>query len=274
MAPVRRGTSLLVFPTKALAHDQLRALTELRASRACVAGAYDGDTGNEERAWIRRHATTVLTNPEMLHSGVLPHHDRWATFLGRLRYVVVDELHVFRGIFGIARRPPRCGGCDACATTTGPTRRSCAARPRSAQPDRLASALCGLPVEAGRRRRVAARRAAGRGVEPAAARRGDRGPGLAQRRDRAAWSPSSCASGQKTIAFCRGRRATEVVAADVRRRLPSRLRRRVAPYRGGFLAEERRAIEDQLFRGRLDGVVATSALELGIDVVGPRRRAC
>jgi DEAD/DEAH box helicase domain-containing protein len=99
LAPVRRGTALLVFPTKALAHDQLRALAELGFPRV-VAGAYDGDAGPEERAWIRRHATAVLTNPEMLHSGILPHHERWATFLGRLRYVIVDELHAFRGIFG------------------------------------------------------------------------------------------------------------------------------------------------------------------------------
>src|SRR5262245_21572176 len=98
-APVRRGTSLLISPTKALAHDQLRALA-LLGFPGVVPGAYDGDTGTEERAWIRKQATAVLTNPEMLHSGILPHHDRWSTFLSRLRYVVVDEMHVFRGIFG------------------------------------------------------------------------------------------------------------------------------------------------------------------------------
>ena len=145
-APVRRGTSLLVFPTKALAHDQLRALTE-REFAGVVAGAYDGDTGTEERTWIRRHATCVLTNPEMLHSGILPHHDRWAKFLSRLRYVVVDELHAFRGIFGshvahLLRRLRRLAhhyGADptfvCCSATIG-------------QPERLATALCGLPVEA------------------------------------------------------------------------------------------------------------------------------
>ena len=146
LAPVRRGTALLVFPTKALAHDQLRALAELGFPRV-VAGAYDGDAGPEERAWIRRHATAVLTNPEMLHSGILPHHDRWAAFLGRLRYVVVDELHAFRGIFGshvahVLRRLRRLAhryGADptfvCCSATIG-------------QPDVLATDLCGLPVEA------------------------------------------------------------------------------------------------------------------------------
>jgi DEAD/DEAH box helicase domain-containing protein len=264
-APVRRGTALLVFPTKALAHDQLRALSVCEFP-GVVAGAYDGDTGNEERAWIRRHATAVLTNPEMLHSGVLPHHDRWATFLGRLRYVVVDELHVFRGIFGshvahLLRRLRRlCHhyGADptfvCCSATIG-------------QPDRLAAALCGVPVEAvvedGSPR-------AGRLVavwnpppldEVTGARASPNG-------ETARLVAELVRSGQKTIAFCRGRRATEVVAADVQRRLPSRLGRRVAPYRGGYLAEERRAIEDRLFGGHLDGVVATSALELGIDVCG------
>jgi DEAD/DEAH box helicase domain-containing protein len=265
MAPVRRGTSLLVFPTKALAHDQLRALTECDFP-GVVAGAYDGDTGNEERAWIRRHATTVLTNPEMLHSGVLPHHDRWATFLGRLRYVVLDELHVFRGIFGshvahLVRRLRRlCHhyGSDptfvCCSATIG-------------QPERLANALCGLPVEpvvddgSPRPERLVAV------WNPPPLDEGS-GARVSPNGETARLVAELVRSGQKTIGFCRGRRATEVVAADVRRRVPSQLRRRVAPYRGGFLAEERRAIEDQLFHGRLDGVIATSALELGIDVSG------
>jgi DEAD/DEAH box helicase domain-containing protein len=265
LAPVRRGTALLVFPTKALAHDQLRALTELGFPRV-VAGAYDGDAGPEERAWIRRHATAVLTNPEMLHSGILPHHDRWATFLGRLRYVVVDELHSFRGIFGshvahVLRRLRRLAhryGADptfvCCSATIG-------------QPDVLASDLCGLPVEA---------------VVDDGSPQGERlvavwnPPRLDERtgvrasgnRETAGLVAELVGSGHKTIAFCRSRRSTEVVASDARRRLPPAHRRRVKPYRGGYLAAERREIEEELFSGRLDGVVATSALELGINVGG------
>ena len=264
-APVRRGTSLLVFPTKALAHDQLRALTA-PGYPGVVAGAYDGDTGNEERTWIRRHATAVLTNPEMLHSGILPHHDRWATFLGRLRYVVVDELHAFRGIFGshvahLLRRLRRLAnhyGADptfVCGSAT------------IGQPERLASALCGVPVEpvVDDGSPQGERLVAVWNPPPLDAATGAR---VSPNGETAGLVAELVRSRQKTIAFCRSRRTTEVVAADVRRRLPSRFRRRVAPYRGGYLADERRAIEDDLFGGRLDGVVATSALELGIDVGG------
>src|SRR5262245_55744778 len=97
--PLRPGTALALFPTKALAHDQLRARTDLGVPWV-VAAAYDGDCDEHERAWARRNANVVLTNPEMLHYGLLPHHVRWERFLSRLRYVVLDELHVFRGIFG------------------------------------------------------------------------------------------------------------------------------------------------------------------------------
>ena len=137
-------------------------------------------------------------------------------------------------------RPARAAGRRRCA--------ACRSRPSSTtgRPGPSAWSRCGT-----RRRST---RSPGRGRRPTARRRG--------------LVAELVRSGQKTIAFCRSRRATEVVAADVQRRLPSRLRRRVAPYRGGYLAEERRAIEDRLFGGHLDGVVATSALELGIDVGG------
>jgi DEAD/DEAH box helicase domain-containing protein len=272
--PVRSGTSLMLFPTKALAHDQLRSLND-RGFAGVVAGAYDGDAGTEQRAWIRRKATVVLTNPEMLHSGLLPHHDRWAKFLSRLRYVVLDELHTFRGIFGShvahvvrrLRRLARFYGADptfvCCSATIG-------------DPARLATALCGLPVEAviddgspSSEKLLAIwnppRRTSGPG-------RG-RGRSGASRRtsshDATAEVMSELvSSGHRTIAFCRSRRATELVAADVRRQLPDAQGERVKPYRGGFLADHRREVEEELFSGALDGVVATSALELGIDVAG------
>ncbi|MGH9209427.1 MAG: DEAD/DEAH box helicase [Acidimicrobiales bacterium] len=254
--PVRSGTSLLIFPTKALAHDQLRALTGW-GFPGVVAGAYDGDAGTEERALIRRRATTVLTNPEMLHSGLLPNHNRWATFLSRLRYVVLDELHVFRGIFGshvahVVRRLRRLAhryGADpvfvCCSATIG-------------DPGRLASALCGLPVAE---------------VLDDGSPRGEKlvavwNPRRSSHDTTASVMSELVESGHRTLAFCRSRRMTELVAADVRRRLPAGLVDRVKPYRGGFLAAQRREVEEELFAGQLDGVVATNALELGVDLVG------
>ena len=96
---VRPGTALCIYPTKALAQDQLRSFTELGLPQLSAC-AYDGDCSPEARLHARKHASVLLTNPEMLHCGLLPHHQRWATFLMRLRYVVIDELHTMRGIFG------------------------------------------------------------------------------------------------------------------------------------------------------------------------------
>jgi len=264
-APVRPGTALVLFPTKALAHDQLRALTALDLP-GVVAGAYDGDAGPEERTWIRKSATVVLTNPEMLHAGILPHHERWATFLGRLRYVVIDELHAFRGIFGshvaqVVRRLRRLAAHHG----AHPTFISCSAT--IGEPDRLAGALTGVPVTA---------------VTDDGSPRGPRTIALWQpplldeatgargsaHREAAAVAAGLIDQARTTLTFTRSRRQAELVAADVRRRLPRPLARRVRAYRGGYLAEERRDIEDELFRGRLTGIVATSALELGIDVGG------
>src|SRR5215813_4334928 len=140
------GTALLVFPTKALAQDQLRALTTLGLD-GLVAATYDGDTGPEARTWVRRNANVVLTNPEMLHGALLPHHGRWANFLGRLRYVVVDELHTLRGIFGshtvhLLRRLRRL--CERYGSS--PTFVFSSAT--IGDPAGLASGLCGLPVTA------------------------------------------------------------------------------------------------------------------------------
>ena len=97
--PADPGTALLLFPTKALAHDQHRALLDADFP-GLVAATYDGDATTEEKTWARHKANVILTNPEMLHGGLLPRHEKWATFLARLRYVVIDELHVLRGVFG------------------------------------------------------------------------------------------------------------------------------------------------------------------------------
>jgi DEAD/DEAH box helicase domain-containing protein len=142
----RRDTTLLVFPTKALAQDQLRSFREWLVPDV-VAATYDGDTPADERKWIRSHANVVLTNPEMLHVGILPGHDRWATFLLRLRYVVVDELLTLRGVFGshvahVLRRLRRL--CEHYGSS--PT--FCFTSATIGNPAELASRLCGLPVDA------------------------------------------------------------------------------------------------------------------------------
>ncbi len=267
---IRPGTALALFPTKALAHDQLRAL-EGFAFPGLVAGPYDGDCSPDDRTWVRRHANVVLTNPDMLHQALLPHHARWATFLMRLRYVVLDELHVFRGIFGthvahLLRRLRRI--CDRYGSA--PTFVFTSAT--IGEPERLASALCGVPVTP---------------VTDDGSPRGERLVALwntpvlddttpsTDGRVRASGHGETAAAiaalveaGHRTIGFCRSRRATEIVAADVRRRLPPDLSSRVQPYRGGYLAEQRREIELALVRGDLRGVVATNALELGVDIGG------
>ncbi len=264
-APIRPGTALILFPTKALAHDQLRALTALELP-GVVGGAYDGDASPEERTWVRKHASVVLTNPEMLHSGLLPHHERWATFLSRLRYVVVDELHTFRGVFGshvaqLLRRLRRLAvhhGGDPVFVCTSAT---------IGEPQRLASAICGVDVvpvlDDGSPcgpRTVA--------VWQPPLLDASSGARASAHRESAAVVAGLIGNGHTTLGFARSRRGVEIVAADTRRRLPRPLGSRVRAYRGGYLAEERRAIEDELFAGQLSGVIATSALELGIDVGG------
>ncbi|MBI2710805.1 MAG: DEAD/DEAH box helicase [Actinobacteria bacterium] len=263
--PVRPGTALCVFPTKALAQDQLRGLGALGVP-GLVAATYDGDTGREDRSWARRHANVILTNPEMLHCGLLPHHDRWATFLMRLRFVVLDELHTLRGIFGthvahvlrrLRRLCHRYGSSPTFVFTSATI----------GEPARLASALCGLPVTAvvddGSPR--GERRVALWNPPLLDASTGSRVPA---HRLTAGLVADLVEEGHRTIAFCRSRRGTEIVAADVQRRLPPHLARAVRPYRGGYLPSERREIEAELFGGRLRAVVATTALELGVDVGG------
>ncbi|MDQ3145397.1 MAG: DEAD/DEAH box helicase [Actinomycetota bacterium] len=258
-----QATALLLYPTKALAQDQLRSLTQ-RDLPGVVATCYDGDSTNEERAWARKHASVVLTNPDMVHVGLLPHHERWATFLMRLRFVVVDELHTLRGIFG-----------SHVAHLLRRLRRICARYGSSptfifgsatiGEPAALASALCGLDVAA---------------VTDDGSPRGERlfalwNPPLLDRRSGARASANvetasllaELVGGQyRAIAFCRSRKGTELVAADTSRRVPSALAPAIRSYRGGYLARERREIEAELFSGRLRGVVATSALGLGIDI--------
>jgi DEAD/DEAH box helicase domain-containing protein len=264
-APVRPGTGLCLFPTKALAQDQLRALNGLDLP-GVVAAAYDGDAGREERSEARRSATVLLTNPEMLHCGILPHHAGWMRFLSRLQYVVVDELHLFRGIFGshvahVLRRLRRLAahyGADPTFICTSAT---------VGAPGELAGALTGVEVTAvtddgsPTGERVVA-------VWNPPLIDADAGTRASAHGEGAGLVAELVRAERRTIAFCASRRTTEVVAERARRQVPAGRRHRIQAYRGGFLAEERHEIEDALSRGVLDAVVTTSALELGVDVAG------
>ena len=260
-----RDTSLLVFPTKALAQDQLRTFREWLVPDV-VAATYDGDTPIDERTWIRAHANVLLTNPEMLHMGILPSHERWATFLLRLRYVVVDELHTLRGVFGshvahVLRRLRRlCEhyGADPTFCFTSAT---------IGNPAELASRLCGLPVEAidGDGSPQAERSFAVWQRPLVDAHTGTRASANVET---AMLLSRFVADGHQTLAFTRSRKGAELVATHARGMLAERAPAApaVAAYRAGYLATERRELEEQLTSGALGGVVATSALELGIDV--------
>ncbi len=259
------ATALAFFPTKALAHDQLRSFGDLRFPLV-VPATYDGDTERSHRAWVRTHANVILTNPEMVHGGLLPNHRRWALFLRRLRYVVVDELHMYRGVFGthmahVLRRLIRvCHhyGADPTFVFTSAT---------IGDPARLASELCGRPVVAvtddGSPRN--ARRFAL--LNPPLLGEGS-GVRTSTNAETAGAVAELVASGHRTIAFCASRKGTELVAGDVRSKLRGELADTVRSYRGGYLAGERRDIEDELANGRIRAVVATSALELGVDIGG------
>jgi DEAD/DEAH box helicase domain-containing protein len=258
------STALYLAPTKALARDQLRMLRAWRLPQLRPA-TLDGDTPGPERDAIRRTANVVLTNPDLVHHSLLPDHARWADFLHRLAFVVVDECHVARGVFGahvalVLRRLRRlCARYDADPTFI------------------LTSATIGNPAEH-------AGRLIGTEVAAVVADGSGRGP-----IDVALWQPplldedkgvrasavgeagrllsSLVASGVQTIAFTRSRRAAEVTAGVARERLGERAQA-VATYRAGYLPEERRRLERALVSGELLGLAATEALELGIDVGG------
>ncbi|TDQ55358.1 DEAD/DEAH box helicase domain-containing protein [Actinorugispora endophytica] len=267
------GTVLYLSPTKALAADQRRSLAEL-ALPGMRAAAYDGDTVPEERAWVRAHANYVLTNPDMLHRGILTRHAAWSGFLRRLRYVVVDEAHHYRGVFG-----------SHVAQILRRLRRVCAryrsepvfilASATSAAPAETAERLVGLPVAA------VAEDASPRAaldfalVEPELT--GSKGEnGAPVRRTATAEAADLLAAlageGVRTLAFVRSRQGAELVAMSAQRALADAGKRdlahRIAAYRGGYLAAERRELEGALRSGELLGLASTNALELGVDVTG------
>jgi len=265
-----RSCALYLFPTKALAQDQLRSLNELFYPALFQSGevtTFDGDTPQVERADVRKRARVVLTNPDMLHLGILPNHQQWSRLLRRLKYVVIDEAHIYRGVFG-----------SHVAGVMHRLRRLCqfyGASPRFiccsatiANPGEHAQKLAGLPFEV---------------VDKDGSPHGGKdfvfwNPPLIDQAKSVRRSANGEASnlfaelvsrGIRTLTFVRTRQLTEVIYNYTRRKLAEigpGLARKIKPYRAGYLPKERRQIEHELFSGQLTGVVATTALELGIDI--------
>lgn len=262
--------ALYMFPTKALAQDQLRGLSRFKninPDLPIMAGTYDGDTPANMRKKLRDEGTIILTNPDMLHQGILPHHPAWSKFFANLRYVVIDEVHTYRGVFG-----------SQVANVVRRLERIC--RIYGSRPQYVCcSATIANPKEH-------ADRITGRDtllVDNDGAPKGSKrfvfwnppfiDDAKMERRSANAEAKDIMAELLKeriqTIAFVRARIVAELlyryVQEDLQRFGPS-LANCVKPYRGGYLPEERREIERQLFSGELLGVTSTNALELGIDV--------
>jgi len=263
-----RARAMYLFPTKALAQDQkaiLRAMTQAWAPDLEIQ-TYDGDTPEDLRAVIRERSHIVLTNPDMLHTGILPHHVKWAQLFENLEYVVIDELHAYRGVFGshvalVLRRLQRvCEfyGSRPVFITTSAT---------IANPVEHAERLLGIPVVC---------------IDQSGAPQGERyfvlynppvvDPTLGLRRS---FIQEACRiaeflirHGLQTIVFAPSRLYTEIALRYLRERLAQRpdRRDRVRGYRGGYLPQTRRAIETALRAGEVVGVVSTNALELGVDI--------
>ncbi|HWH31129.1 MAG TPA: DEAD/DEAH box helicase [Egibacteraceae bacterium] len=255
-----RSTAIYLAPTKALAHDQLRALRAFRIPHVRAA-AYDGDTPRQERDAIRRTANVLLTNPDMLHAGLLPQHKRWADFFHRLRLVIVDECHVSRGVFGahvaaILRRLRRLTehyGADPLFVFASAT---------IGNPGEHAGNLSGLDVAEVVRDGAPKPRVAMALWEPPLTdeRSGARRSTLAEAADVLA---GLVEGGLQTLCFVKSRKGAELIAAHARRILDAD---DVLAYRAGLLPEERRAVEQGLIAGGVRGVAATDALELGVDI--------
>jgi DEAD/DEAH box helicase domain-containing protein len=262
--------ALYLFPTKALAQDQLRGLQELFCPNLLKVeefATFDGDTPQAERAGIRKRAKIVLTNPDMLHIGILPNHQSWSRLLRHLKYVVVDEAHIYRGIFGshvaaVLHRLRRL--CNLYGSA--PQFICCSAT--VANPGEHAERLAGIPFVV---------------VDNDGSPHGKKdfvfwNPPIIDEAKSVRRSANSEATNLftelvshriRTLTFARTRRLTELIYTYSRRRLEeikTALAKKIKPYRAGYLPEERRQIEQELFSGQLLGAVATTALELGIDI--------
>jgi DEAD/DEAH box helicase domain-containing protein len=253
--------ALYLYPTKALAQDQFRTLTALRPA-GVRPGIYDGDTPVEQRRDLRRAANVLLTNPDMVHVGVLPNHDRFGDLLANLRFVVVDEAHVYRGVFGshvanVLRRLRRL------ADGYGAAPQFLLASATVSNPGELGASLLGAPVT------VVGDDAAPRSERTVVlwnpplldAELGLRSSALAEA---AKLQATLVERGLRTLTFAKSRKAAELIHRFTAERLGDD--RHLSPYRAGYTARQRREIERRLAEGDLLGVSATNALELGIDV--------
>ena len=262
-----KDRALYLYPTKALAQDQARKLAQLRPPNLREA-IYDGDTPREERPAIRRRSNLVLTNPDMLHVALLPNHKSWGDFFANLEWVVVDEAHTYRGVFGshvanVLRRLRRL------ARAYGREPRFLLASATIANPVELAERLVGTPFELvdddGAPR--AGREIAMWNPPLLDERSGTRRSALSEAADLLA---ELVIHNVRTICFLKSRRGIELIQRFARENLERRckpeLAKRIAPYRGGYTPQQRREIESRLAAGELLAVVATDALELGIDV--------
>jgi DEAD/DEAH box helicase domain-containing protein len=260
-----RARALYLYPTKALAQDQARAINAFGLHRQIRPAIYDGDTPRQERSAIRKRSNLILTNPDMLHVGILPHHAAWDELFGNLAFVVVDEAHVYRGVFGshianVLRRLRRI------AAIHGTQPRFLLASATIANPVELAENLTGL--------------------EPFNLIEDDSAPHA--ERQIVMWNPplldgklgirasalyeaaellsDLVEKGARTICFMKSRKGVELILRHTRDRLPEDLQDQIAPYRAGYTPAQRHEIEQRLVSGELRGVVATDALELGIDI--------
>ena len=263
LAAEPKNRAIYLYPTKALAQDQARALGELAVPRVRAA-IYDGDTPQERRWQIRKWANLVLTNPDMLHIGVLPRHDLWADVLHNLRFVVVDEAHVYRGVFGshvgnVLRRLRRL------ARVYGSEPQFLFASATIANPGELAHSLLGVDatVVGGDAAPRAERTIALWNPELIDAELGVRASALG---DASRLMAGLVQRDLRTICFAKSRKAAELIHRMTTDRVDAATAKRLAPYRAGYTPQQRRDIERRLVEGDLLGVAATDALELGIDI--------
>jgi len=269
-AMTEHAKALYLFPTKALAQDQVAELLELNQAGALGVKAFtfDGDTPGDARQAIRLHGDIVVSNPDMLHQAILPHHTKWAQFFENLRYVVIDEVHTYRGVFG-----------SHVANVIRRLKRVCAfygVRPQFI----LCSATIGNPKE----HAEALIEDAVTAVTESGAPTGDKhvllwnppvvNPDLGLRASARSQTNRiarlAIKSGMKTLVFAQSRSMVEVLTKYLKDVFDSDPRKpaRIRAYRGGYLPKERRAAEREMRAGTVDGVVSTSALELGVDIGG------